>query len=58
MMVLNPKSPNPPTNKGQGSEANYVFVHESQAVLVEETYGWSACSKHVYSWGGTASLSR
>lgn len=38
MMVINQKSANPPTNKAQGFNANYVFTHESQAVLAEETH--------------------
>lgn len=54
-MVLNPQSPKPPANRAQGLEANYVFVHESQAVLAEETHGQCACSKRVSSWAGTAS---
>lgn len=46
MTVLNPQSSNLPTNKAQGFEANYVFAHESQAVLAVETHSQSASSKH------------
>lgn len=55
MTVINQKNANPPTNKAQGFQANYVFSHESQAVLAGETHSQSAWAKRFYSWGGTAS---
>lgn len=50
-----PQRPNPPTNQAWDLEANYVFVHESQAVLAEETHSQCACSQRVSSWAGTVS---
>lgn len=50
---INPSKSQP--NQAQGFEANYVSVHESQAVLAEETHSQCACSKCVSSWAGTAS---
>lgn len=32
-----------------------MFVHESQAVLAEQTHSHCPCPKRVFSWAGTAS---